>query len=211
VDDDYTSSTADAVEAWQDDLGLDDTGRVELGRVLFAPDAIRVDSVSAEPGQPLQPGTRILAYTGTTRLVTVRLDASDQRLAKQVAKVTVSMPNGTSVPGVISRVETVIEAGSGQDADPTTKIETIVSLASANGVSYDAAAVDVIFTAEERAGVLTVPIAALVALPDGGYGVEVVEGSTSRYLPVETGLFADGRVEVSGDGLAEGMTVGIPR
>jgi multidrug efflux system membrane fusion protein len=28
---------------------------------------------------------------------------------------------------------------------------------------------------------------------------------------VETGLFAGGRVEVTGDGLHEGMTVGMPR
>ena len=57
---------------------------------------------------------------------------------------------------------------------------------------------------------LTVPVAALLALAEGGYGVEVVDGSTSHYVAVETGLFAGGRVEVSGDGLAEGMTVGMP-
>jgi multidrug efflux pump subunit AcrA (membrane-fusion protein) len=150
----------------------------------------------------------VLTFTGTARLVTVRLDAADQRLAKQGAKVTVSMPDGTSVPGIINRIDTVIEPAATADAEPTTKIETFVSLAAA---AYDSAAVDVVFTAEERPGVLSVPIAALVALPEGGYGVEVVDGTTSRYLRVTTGLFADGRVEVGGDGLAEGMTVGIPR
>ena len=58
---------------------------------------------------------------------------------------------------------------------------------------------------------LTVPVAALVALAEGGYGVEVVDGRRTRYVAVETGLFAGGRVEVTGDGLAEGMTVGMPR
>jgi multidrug efflux system membrane fusion protein len=29
-------------------------------------------------------------------------------------------------------------------------------------------------------------------------------------VPVRTGLFADGRVEITGDGLAEGVTVGVP-
>jgi hypothetical protein len=52
---------------------------------------------------------------------------------------------------------------------------------------------------------------ALVALAGGGYGVEVLDGSASRYLRVETGLFAAGRVEVTGDGIAEGMTVGMPK
>ena len=57
---------------------------------------------------------------------------------------------------------------------------------------------------------LTVPVAALVALREGGYGVEVVEGDQPRIVAVKTGLFANGRVEVTGDGLAEGMKVGMP-
>jgi hypothetical protein len=53
-------------------------------------------------------------------------------------------------------------------------------------------------------------VAALLALAEGGYGVEIVSGSTSRIVAVETGLFADGRVEVAGADLTEGMTVGMP-
>ena len=34
--------------------------------------------------------------------------------------------------------------------------------------------------------------------------------AATRILPVQTGLFASGRVEVSGNGLADGMTVGMP-
>jgi multidrug efflux pump subunit AcrA (membrane-fusion protein) len=90
-------------------------------------------------------------------------------------------------------------------------INVVVSLSdptAADGV--EAAFVTVVFTAEERKHVLTVPIAALVALAEGGYGVEVVEGTTTHYVRVQTGLFANGRVEISGDGLREGMTVGMP-
>ena len=74
----------------------------------------------------------------------------------------------------------------------------------------DQATVQVDFTASKRENVLTVPVAALLALSEGGYGVQVVEGGKTRIIAVETGLFADGRVEVSGDGLREGMTVGMP-
>jgi hypothetical protein len=38
----------------------------------------------------------------------------------------------------------------------------------------------------------------------------VVDGQRTYYVAVKTGLFAGGRVEVSGTGLAEGMTVGLP-
>jgi hypothetical protein len=37
-----------------------------------------------------------------------------------------------------------------------------------------------------------------------------VEGTGTRIVAVETGLFADGRVEVSGGGIAAGQTVGVP-
>lgn len=212
VDDEFTADTADAVKEWQEDLGLDETGRVELGRVVFAPSAVRVEDVKAGLGQPAQPGLEVFTYTGTTRMVTVELSVSDQRLARRGNKVTVTLPDGKSVSGAVRSVSTIIEASSQPDGSPETKIKAIVSLADPKAADgLDAASVDVVFTAAEHKDVLTVPIAALVALAEGGYGVEVVEGSTSRYVRVETGLFASGRVEVSGEGLADGTTVGMPR
>jgi len=38
----------------------------------------------------------------------------------------------------------------------------------------------------------------------------VVDGGTARYVAVKVGMFADGRAEVSGAGLADGMIVGMP-
>lgn len=212
VDNKYTSDTADAVKEWQEDLGLDETGRVELGRVVFAPGALRVDSVKAGLGQDAAPGQEVLSYTGTTRLITVQLDIRDQRLAKKDTKVSVELPDGTKVEGTVQRVYTVIETGDEPNSDPETKIEAEVSLKDPQaGAGLDVASVDVVFTAAEHKDVLTVPVAALVALAEGGYGVEIVEGSTTRYTRVETGLFANGRVEVTGDGVAEGATVGMPK
>jgi multidrug efflux pump subunit AcrA (membrane-fusion protein) len=66
------------------------------------------------------------------------------------------------------------------------------------------------FIASERKNVLTVPVAALLALAEGGYGVQVVDGATTRIVTVETGLFADGKVEITGGGLTPGTTVGMP-
>ena len=109
---------------------------------------------------------------------------------------------------VLGDPEAHIEPGTGQGAEPTTEIEAQVAISAAAG---GPASVDVTFTAAERRNVLTVPVSALLAADDGGFGVEVVEGSATRHVPVRTGLFADGRVEITGDGLAEGMTVGMPR
>lgn len=64
------------------------------------------------------------------------------------------------------------------------------------------------FVSESRKDVLTVPVEALVALREGGYGLDLVAGGKTRTVQVEAGLSADGRIEVSGSGLREGMKVG---
>ncbi|WP_410558101.1 efflux RND transporter periplasmic adaptor subunit [Actinomadura fulvescens] len=214
VDDEYTGDTADAVREWQDDKGLEETGTVELGRVVFAPGKIRVETLHAGEGDPVRPGSKVLSFTGTDKAVTVELETADQRLAKKGATVQVTMPDDTTVPGRIDEVSTVIDPGA-QGEDPTTKVEVIVDLRGAKAqraaADYAMASVDVTFTAGTRKDVLVVPVAALLALQEGGFGVEVVKGGTTTYAPVKTGLFADGKVEISGPGIAEGTIVGMPK
>jgi multidrug efflux pump subunit AcrA (membrane-fusion protein) len=75
----------------------------------------------------------------------------------------------------------------------------------------DGAPVTVGFTGETRKNVLAVPVNALLADAKGGYSVEVVDSAGRRLVPVELGVFADGQVEVSGNGLKAGMRVEVPR
>ncbi|MEV4377571.1 peptidoglycan-binding domain-containing protein [Streptosporangium sp. NPDC049644] len=214
VDDEYTYSTAEAVRQWQEDRGLEESGEVELGRVMFASGAVRVDSLQAGEGDPTGPGRKVLTYSGTAKAVTVELGASERRLARKGGKVTVTLPDGTTIGGRVEEVSTVIKPG-GQGQSPTTGVEVVVELrggkAQKAAAAYVMASVDVTFTAGRRKDVLTVPVAALLALREGGFGVEVVSGSTSSYVPVTTGLFAAGRVEISGDGITEGTAVGVPK
>ncbi|MEV0645456.1 peptidoglycan-binding protein [Phytomonospora sp. NPDC050363] len=210
VDETYSDSTATAAAAWQSDLGLPETGSLELGRVVYAPGSVRVKSLDAGVGDAVGPGTALLTYTGKDKVIVVELDAEAAGLVEAGDEVDVQLPDGAQTAGKVDRTDTVIVPGEG-DADPETKIEVTVTVADAEALAdYDSASVKVLFTASQREDVLTVPVTALLALAEGGYGVEVVEGGSTRILTVETGLFADGRVEVTGEGLAEGMTVGIP-
>ncbi|HEY0002898.1 MAG TPA: peptidoglycan-binding protein [Actinoplanes sp.] len=209
VDNDYTSATADAVEDWQDDLGLSETGTVEAGQIRYAGGQVRVDSLTVQTGAVVQPGTDLLELTGTTLVATVKLDVEAQRLARKGATVQITMPDGKTVPGKITGVRTVVEAGDGPDAEDTTLIEVTIGFRGAP-TGLDEAAVTVAFTASERKDVLTVPVAALLALAEGGYGLQVVDGTATRIVAVETGLFADGKVEVTGTGLAAGLKVAMP-
>ncbi|GAA0491642.1 peptidoglycan-binding protein [Paractinoplanes deccanensis] len=208
VDDEYTSATADAVEQWQEDLGRDETGTVGADQIEYAPGAVRVDSHDVERGAVVQPGTAVLKTTGTTMVATVSLDVDSQRLARKGATVDVTLPDGSETTGKITGVETVVEPGQG-DQEDTTMIEVTVSFAKVpKGI--DEAAVTVGFTSSQRENVLTVPVAALLALAEGGYGVEIAENGGTRLVAVKTGLFADGQVEVSGGGLRPGTKVVVP-
>ncbi|TDU90765.1 multidrug efflux pump subunit AcrA (membrane-fusion protein) [Kribbella voronezhensis] len=209
VDDEYTSATADAVEEWQDDRGFDETGAVELGQVVFTDGPVRVDSLAASQGAPIAPGQPVLSYSGTTKAVTVELDAADQRLAKRGARVSATLPDDSTVAGRIDEVSTKIVPATAPEQEPTTKFEVLVAISNQKAPAPASVAVE--FTASERKNVLTVPVAALLALQEGGFGVEVVGADGSRYVPVKTGMFAGGRVEISGAGIAAGIKVGVPK
>jgi len=208
VDSTYSSATADAVRDWQDDLGLSETGTVDPAAVVYASGPVRVDSRTASLGSLVQPGAEVLSVTGTSRVATVDLEMTDQRLAKKGAAVEVTLPDGSETKAKITGVETVAVPAEGQQPASTKIVVTIGFAKAPKGL--DQASVTVEFTSSQRKDVLTVPVEALLALAEGGYGVQVVEGSTTRIVAVETGLFADGRVEISGGGITAGTVVGTP-
>ncbi|WP_211369932.1 peptidoglycan-binding domain-containing protein [Nonomuraea turkmeniaca] len=205
VDDEFTWATREAVEDWQEDLGHDVTGKVQPGDVVVADGPLRVAELKKALGGAAS--GPVLTATGTTREVLVNLDVADEHLVKKGMKATVELPDGSTVNGKVASVGKVAtETGTGTDTSTT--VEVTVSVSGLKK-SFDAAPVDVTIVSGQRESVLAVPVGALVALAEGGYGVQVVEGSTTRYVPVETGMFADSKVEVTG--VDEGMTVAVPR
>ena len=74
----------------------------------------------------------------------------------------------------------------------------------------DQAPVSVNIVSAQARDVLAVPISALVALAGGGYAVEVSGGGTVHLIAVQTGLFSQTLVQVSGAGLTPGTRVEVP-
>jgi len=212
VDDRFTVDTTAAVKRWQTARGVEQTGRVDVGDVAFLPYTIRVATQKTTVGGRAE--GELLAVTSTAPAVTVELEASRQSLVKVGDGVEVELPDGERVAGTITSVGAVATSGSGDDAlpgggDSEPTVEVTVTLASVpEGLA--AAPVTVWVTRGTAEDVLTVPVAALLARPEGGHAVEVVDGAARRRVPVETGMFAGGRVEVRGDGLREGQPVVVP-
>jgi hypothetical protein len=228
VDDTYTGATAVVVRSWQADLGLPATGTVELGQVVFTPGPVRIAGQTARIGDMIrgesgEGGGSVLSYTGTTRQVAVELEVADQALAVKGRTVTVTVPGRGTVKGKVSQVGTGITAqgatlgeGTASEGARATasdaRIEVTVTIAKQRALgSLQAAPVDVDFVSSKRENVLAVPVVALLALAKGGFGVQVVDGVTTRIVPVKTGMFAAGQVEVTGKGIAEGVRIGVPK
>ena len=123
------------------------------------------------------------------------------------------MPGGGNRRGKVSGVAAPeesesAEGGSGGSSDEGIQVEITLDDDTKLHEKDRQGTLNVKFVSESRKDVLTVPVEAVVALREGGYGLELVQGAKTRMVPVETGLTADGRIEVSGAGLAEGMKVG---
>ena len=211
VDDRFTGATATAVRRWQKAIGIEETGAVEHGRVVFLPDALRVAEVKVEKGAAAPPGSPVLTGTSTSRVVQVDLDATKQSVAETGDKVDVKLPDGRVTPGTIASVGTVAQTkGQGDNAKRVVAVTITLDDPSATG-ALDQSPVKVGITSDSRKGVLAVPVNALLALAEGGYGVRLVEDTgPGRIVRVTPGLFARGMVEISGDGLDEGTRVEVP-
>ena len=214
----FTSATATALTKLQATLGLSPTGTLTLGQAVFEPAAVRLTTVSATLGGPLQAGQPVLQGTSTARVVTIALAAAQQSEVKVGDHVVITLPDNSTTPGVVSSVGTVATIspasngrGGNGSSTPTIPVEVQPTDPSATG-SLDQAPVRVEITTEVVNGALSVPLTALFGKSGGGFAVEVVRAGGQRELVgVKLGLFdtADGRVEVQGD-LGEGEQVVVP-
>src|SRR5262245_57861832 len=218
VDDEYTSATAAAVEDWQADRGLDQTGRVDSSQAVFAAGALRVASQKVRVGDRAGQGP-VITVTPTSQLVTVNLDVADRDLAKKGRTVTIDLPGGKTIKGHVASIGTVAESSNSdqnngdQPSSDDATIEVIVAIDKGQSAAgLDQAPVTVNMESSRTKDVLSVPVAALLAISDDAYAVQVIQpDGTTKTVPVDIGAFADGRVEIEGNGITEGTVVGVPK
>ncbi|MFI7605490.1 peptidoglycan-binding protein [Micromonospora sp. NPDC049366] len=201
-----TPALVAAIKKWQQQNGLEPTGKLTVGAAVVLPGSVRVSAVKALPGDAV--AGELLAVTERTKLVTVPVEATEVDGIRAGTGVVIVLPDGTEVPGRVASVSRTVQGGgadqgAGESSPP--KVNVLVSpVKAADVATLDAAAVQVRFTSATRKNVLAVPVGALVALREGGYALQVPEG---RLVAVETGMVARGLIEVSGPGVTEGLAV----
>jgi hypothetical protein len=236
VNDTWQAATTAGVDAFQASLGEIQTGSLLLGNVVFLPGEQLVSTVEGTLGAPAGSGpaatsgggsaSPILQTTSTRPVVTVDLDPSKQSEATLGERVTVEMPSGSTVNGTVTAVSPVASSsssnngntngnnnsssnsssGSNSSSSGSTIPVTVTLAGRHSGAGLDHALVSVKFAQAKANSVLSVPVTALLATAGGGYAVQEV-AARHRLIPVSTGLFAAGYVQISGAGINPGLRV----
>ena len=205
VDTHFGWATATAVKKWQTDLGVERTGRIALGDIAAIPSSsVRIAGIDAQLGDRAEVSP--MSYTSTT--IRVVADLTDAQARELVAPIDVSvrLPDGTEIPGTIATVDPGGEPT--ENGDETTSATAIVEFADQAVVAdVGLRSVKVVIARDEVADALVVPVTALIATLDGGYAVEVLRSGKVVRVPVELGLIADTRVQITDGDLEEGDAV----
>lgn len=215
----FGSTTADALAELRGDLGLDESGSLEPGDAVFLPGPLRITRVSATLATTSQPGSPVARATSTRRRVEIDLDPSEAGTVAVGDRARVVLPDNSTTAGKVTRIGTVAGGGSGsasgEESESTSStIPVYVKLERDNDASaIDETPVQVEITTDRVKDALSVPVTALLARAGGGYAVEAVGDHGQRELvSVELGAFdhANGLVQVTGSGLAAGDQVVVP-
>ena len=166
----YSWETNDAVQRLEDHVGVSNpSGSLSLGSVAFEPEALRVATVSGSLGGPAS--GPIFSATSDRHVVTISLSTSQESEVAAGDAVSITLPDGSTTPGVISSVGTVA-SGSGSSA--TIPVYVKLTDPSAAG-TLDQAPVTVNITTASASNVLVVEVGALA-----GAAVRRVRGRGGR-------------------------------
>ena len=227
----FDTNTAEAVKKMQADLGLTVTGQIAFGDLVFLSGSSIVNYSLPLPnlGVGVNPNNALVTLTpiestettiGSDGVISISskslqkvqasIEVSNQDLINIGSKVQIELPDGSVVIGTIREIgKTAVVPEANQAGEPY--LEVSVSLD--EGISlpeWAGAPVTASVTKEVAQNVLSAPIPSLLALLGGGYALEVLDQGSTRLVPVEVGIYADGWVEVEGIGLAPGTEIVVP-
>ncbi len=168
-------------------------------RTITAPLSGTLMRLDAAIGRYVDPSTVLAQVVDLDRLVVSTAVPVNEAAGVSAGQAAFIGPDAGAAQGAVTLV--------GRDADPRTGTRLVqVSLPPGSG-RLPGQFTEVRIVTEEHPEVLVIPEAGLVSRPDEGTWVMVVEGERAVRKPVSEGLHDRGLVEVSGEGIAEGVTI----
>ncbi len=228
VDEDFTYNTGLAVKAWETAMGFSDPDTTfDATEAVYLPGVVRVDSAVTR-GTVATSGTAVLSVaviddvadavvgdhgvtstSSPTQTVSLQVSTSDQSLFTEGLPVQVELADGTVVDGSVDTVGQTAKRVS-QNPNSDLYVEVTVAITDPPDGGLVEGPVTVSVPSETVTAATMVPVRALVALAEGGYAVQVQGADgTATYVAVETGVFSDGWVQVTGN-VAAGDMVLVP-
>lgn len=196
VDEHFTAETGDAVAAWQDYLGVEPTGELAMGSVVFASGPLVVRETHAAVGSGLAEDSQVLTVSSTTTMVEFAIDPV---LAGQLApanEITVRLTDGSSVTAAITALRPA-EGGTVAVATP----------AEAPAVAVTPTPITVTHQVVLVEGTLIVPAEAVIQLDNGTQAVRRPDGTVAS---IEVVASSNGEVAISSAHVSEGDRISVP-
>ena len=224
----FDSNTAAAIMKLQSDLNLISSGEIGFGEIIFAPGTSMVNSSSTLPniGEKIKTSVELFSLTPIEKISTqigsdgaisiaskslqkieIQVDVADQNLVLKGSEVEIELPDESTIVGIVHEVGSFAVVP--QDGDPFLEVSIAVE-GSTEYFKWTGAVVTVNATKELAKGVLASPVNGLLALLSGGYALEILTETGTTLVPVETGIYADGWVEINGSGLQPGTEIIVP-
>jgi len=199
VDGHFDSATRTMVKAWQKGLGIEQTGTVPLGSVVFLPAATTVSTVDRSVGDTVGDGDTVLTLATSTQEVLFDVPAGDE--AEVVPGLAVGIGD---VPGTVSRLQSA-------DQNGAVVVEAAITPSAVIQNATNGSAVKVNLTLKNDSGVLIVPAEAVVSRLDGSYAVEVKSpDGTTAWQTVEMLGVSGANVAIRGADVSAGTVVLLP-
>ncbi|MBM7517202.1 peptidoglycan-binding domain-containing protein [Nocardioides nitrophenolicus] len=197
----YAGALLSAVRAWQSARDEEPTGVLGPGNVLVSTGPVRVDSLTAQVGDPA--AAPVLTVTTTAKVLTLDLLETDAQGVAPGRRIRVTLDDGTVVRTEVRHVGAPTPS---DDGGPPT-VPVVVRPRKSGALTGAAPGpVTALLVTAARHDVRYVPVTALLALAGGGYALERPDGAL---VPVDIGMVADGEVEV--DGIESGASVVVAR
>ncbi len=212
VDGVATAATEAVVARWQETIGVPVSGLADPAGYHPARPDRAVAAWLTTDGQDLTTGGPVLVATVSRLSVSVTVDVgeADEFTVGQV--VTIELADETTVEGSVTEIGAVTQAGDPQSAPTQTILLAVTGGDDASVIEgLIEGPVTVVSVGEVVAGATVVPTRALLALAEGGFGVEKVVDGGVRLIGIELGTFDDGMVEVVAGDLGPGDEVVVPR